>query len=50
MEIKWICIAAAVVMTAAVAGGMLSDYHKGQCRVAAIQKNMPAEEIAKVCR
>lgn len=50
MEMKWAMIGMAAVFGAMFAGIGVSEYQKSQCRIAAIQAKMLADEIAKVCK
>jgi len=51
MELKWIMIAAAVIMGMAMVSIAVSEYGKGQCKVAAIQTGKySGQEIERMCR
>lgn len=47
---KWLGIAIACLFAGVGVAGSFDYYAKGQCRVAAIQKGLSAEDIAKICK
>lgn len=49
MEMKWLAIMMVGIMGTAMVGLGVEKYQQGQCRVAAINRNMVASEIEKVC-
>lgn len=50
MEIKWICIAMAVIMLGSFIGMALQQHEQGQCRIAAIQAGKNSTEIKDICK
>ena len=50
MEIKWLMIGFAIVMSAVVIGETVQDLGRTQCRVAAVEAHMTPEQIAQVCK
>ena len=49
-EMKWVALAFMFIIGIPMIGLSFEQYNKGQCRVEAIRANMPADEIAKVCK
>jgi hypothetical protein len=49
MEMKWLMIAWAVIMTGGLAGMSYEAKTKSDCRVAFAQSNKTVDEIVKLC-
>lgn len=49
MEAKWICISIAIIFSVLGIGIGVSEYQKGQCKVAYSQTTKTAEEIKTIC-
>lgn len=49
MEIKWLMVAWAVIMTGMFAGMSYEAKTRADCRVAFAQSNKTADEIVKLC-
>lgn len=49
MELKWLMIAFAVIMSSIAIGASVEKYADKQCRIAAIANQVPATEIDKAC-
>jgi len=50
MEMKWAMIAISIFFGAMFVAIGVEEYQKSQCRIAAIQAKMSADDIAKVCK
>ena len=50
MELKWLAIMMVGIFGAMFVGLGIETYNRQQCRIAAIEAKMPADDIAKVCR
>lgn len=50
MEAKWFAIVMIVLFGGMFVGLGVDTYQRQQCRIAAIQAGMPAEQIEKVCK
>lgn len=50
MEFKWLFICAVGMFGGMFAAVGVESYGRQQCRIAAIQASMPAEQIEKVCK
>ncbi len=50
MELKWIGIAIAVWVTVMFGSFAYMAYASSQCRIAGIEKGMPAADIAALCK
>jgi hypothetical protein len=50
MEGKWIAICAIGVTAVLFAPLSLMEYGKSQCRITAINAQMPADDILKLCK
>lgn len=49
-EVKWIFIGFILVMLIIVFGESYGHYQQNQCRIAAMQANVPVVDIEKVCK
>jgi hypothetical protein len=49
-DMKWAALAFMFIIGIPMAGLALKEYQQSQCRIEAIRANMPADEIAKVCK
>ena len=49
-DMKWAALAFMFIIGIPMIGLGFDQYHKSQCRIEAIKANMPADEIAKVCK
>jgi hypothetical protein len=49
MEIKWMAIAFTVLFGGAMMALGITEYQKGQCKIAYVQSNKTAEEIKNIC-
>lgn len=50
MDLKWAFIMIGTIMSVSILSVVLTDYQKGQCRVASVQAGRSAEDIAKICK
>ena len=50
MEFKWFMIAIATLFLGMGLSEAVKEYSLGQCRVAAINRGMTGEDIAKACK
>lgn len=50
MEMKWLMVAWATIMTAMFVGMGFEAYTKSECRTAYVQSNKSADEINKICK
>lgn len=48
-DTKWYFIAIAVIFGLGMAASVYADHEKSQCRIAAIQAKIPADQIGVVC-
>ena len=49
METNWAMIALAILFGGAMTGAVVSEYQKGQCKIAYVQSTKTSEEISKIC-
>lgn len=49
LEIKWLIIGFAVVMSCIALSDSVKGYAEKQCRIAAITAQVPADDISKAC-
>jgi len=49
-DMKWAALAFMFIIGIPMIGLGVDQYNKSQCRIEAIRANMPADEIAKVCK
>lgn len=49
IELKWLLIAFAVIMSSLAGASAIEKYADKQCRIAAISNNMPADKISQAC-
>lgn len=50
MEMKWAMIAISILFGSLFSAVAVEKYQLSQCRIAAIQEKMSADDIAKVCK
>jgi len=50
MELRWAMIVLGIMFGAPMIGLALNDYHKSECKIAAIHAHMSAEDIKQVCK
>jgi len=48
-EMKWFFIAIIFIVIGGFIAETYADHAKSECRIAAIQKNLTAEQIDKIC-
>jgi hypothetical protein len=49
METKWLAISLAVLFGGTMTAAGVTEYQKGQCKIAYVQSTKTAEEISKIC-
>ena len=49
-DMKWYALVMIVIITIPMVDMLMSEYQKNQCRVAAIQAAMPADQIERICK
>ena len=49
-ETKWLCIAMCVVFGGLFLGMAIDSYNDNQCKIAAVQRGMTADDIVKLCK
>ena len=49
MEMKWIAVMFVGFALCMAIPEVVKSYQKGQCQIAAIEKNMAADDIKKLC-
>jgi hypothetical protein len=49
IELKWLMIAFAVIMSSLAGASAIEKYAEKQCRIAAITNNVSAEKISQAC-
>ena len=49
MEVKWLCIFAAISFGGMFASLAISEYSKGQCQIEGIRAGLTAQAIVETC-
>jgi hypothetical protein len=50
MEVKWLMIGMAIILTGLAVDSSVRDYNNTQCKIAAITKGVASDDIVKLCK